>query len=316
MIEKKMGAATRDAYGKALVEIGADNQDVIVLDADLAKSTKTYAFSQTYPERFFNVGIQEANMVGIAAGLASCGKVPFVSSFACFAVCKTYDQLRMSVAYPNLNVKIVASHGGISVGEDGASQQSIEDVGLMVTLPNFTVAVPSDEYCGEALAKDAAKIDGPVYIRTGRPKAPLVHSKDTEFKLGKAVRVREGKDVSLIANGLLVYEALAAADKLSERGIEASVIDFHTIKPLDESMLLEEAKKTGAVVVAEEHQIWGGLGAHVAQFLGKECPVPVEYVAIQDVYAESGTPEGLLVKYGMTAENVESAALKAVQRKA
>jgi len=186
----------------------------------------------------------------------------------------------------------------------------------MVTLPNFTVAVPSDEHCGEALVKDAAKIDGPVYIRTGRPAAPLVHSKDTEFKLGKAVRIREGKDVSLIANGLLVHEALVAADKLAADGIEASVIDFHTIKPLDEAMLLEEAKKTGAVVVAEEHQIWGGLGAHVAQFLGKECPVPMGYVAIEDVYAESGTPDDLLKKYGMTAENIESTARKVVQRKA
>ena len=241
-LEKKMGLATREAYGKALVDIGRKNPDLVVLDADLSKSTKTEFFLKEFPDRFFNIGIQEANMVGIAAGLASCGKIPFASSFACFAVCKTYDQLRMSVAYPNLNVKLVTSHGGISVGEDGASQQSIEDVGLMVTLPNFIVAVASDETCAYSLTKEAARIQGPVYIRTGRPKAPVVHKKDQKFEFGKAIRLKEGSDISIFANGLLVFEALAAAEKLEKKGIKASVIDMHTIKPLDEEAILRSVR--------------------------------------------------------------------------
>ena len=232
-MERKMGKATRDAYGETLVEIGKINPNVIVLDADLSKSTKSVLFSEKFPERFINVGIQEANLVGVAVGLASCGKIPFISSFASFLVSKGFDQFRMGVAFSELNVKVIGSHGGITVGEDGASQMSIEDIALMTSLPGFVVMVPSDEVSARALVLETAKYVGPVYIRTGRPKAPLVHKAGTEFKIGKGVRIREGKDLTIIANGLEVFEALEAAERLADEGISASVIDMHTVKPLD-----------------------------------------------------------------------------------
>jgi transketolase len=314
-LEKKLGLATRDAYGKALVQLGKTNPRVVVLDADLSKSTKTAAFGKQFPERFFNMGIQEAHMVGVAAGLASQGKIPFVSSFACFVMCKSYDQLRMAVAFPEINVKVVASHGGISVGEDGASQQSIEDFALATSLPGFTVLNPADQFSAEKLIFKIAEHKGPVYMRTGRPKAPLVYSESDDFRIGKAVRLRTGTDVTLAATGLLVFEALQAAETLAEKGISASVIDVHTIKPLDEELLLEDARRTRAVVVAEEHQIWGGLGSAVARTLGENLPTPMEFVAIQDTYAESGQPDELLVKYGLTAPNVVRAAEKVLLKK-
>lgn len=313
-MEKKYGKATRDAYGETIIEIGKVNPDVVVLDADLSKSTKSYAFSQKFPERFFNVGIQEANLVGVAAGLASCGKIPFISSFASFLVCKGFDQFRMSVAYSELNVKVIGSHGGITVGEDGASQMSIEDVALMTSLPKFVVMVPCDEISTRALVLETVKYPAPVYIRTGRPKAPIVHKVGTEFKIGKGVRLREGKDLTLIANGFLVFEALQAAERLAEEGISASVIDMHTVKPLDTELILEEAKKTGHVVVAEEHQIWGGLGSAVATLLAKKHPCKMGFVAIQDTYAESGQPEELLEKYGLTSPYILKAAKKVLGR--
>jgi len=315
MTQRKMGLATRDAYGETLVELGKKNKNIVVLDADLSKSTKTYKFGQVFPDRFFNVGIQEANMIGIAGGLASCGKIPFVSSFACFAACKGYDQLRMSVAYPGLAVNIVASHGGITVGEDGASQQSIEDVALMTSLPHFIVAIPSDEHCARALVRQCVEAKQPIYIRTCRPKAPIIHEESQKFQFGKGIRLREGNDISLVANGLLVAAALDAADSLAKQGIQASVVEIHTIKPLDKELLVEEAERTGAVVTAEEHQIWGGLGAHVAQLLSQHAPVPVEYVAIQDTYAESGQPAELLKKYHLDSESIVQAALRAIKRK-
>lgn len=314
-MEKKLGPATRDAYGETLVELGKENPAIVVLDADLSKSTKTAAFGEKFPDRFFNVGIQEADMVGIAAGLAASGKIPFVSSFACFVVCKAYDQLRMSVAFPGLNVKIVASHGGISVGEDGASQQAIEDFALMSSLPGFVVMNPSDALSARALVRQAAQHKGPVYIRTGRPKTAVIHSVNSRFEIGKGIRLREGKDVTLIANGLLVFEALLAEEKLKAEGIEASVIDCHTLKPLDRELLLEEARKTHAFVVCEEHQIWGGLGSAVSRLVSEECPVPVEFIAIQDTYAESGTPEELFQKYGLTASHIMGAVKKVLRRK-
>lgn len=314
-MEKKLGPATRDAYGEMLVEIGKENPDVVVLDADLSKSTKTALFGEKFPDRFFNMGIQEADMVGVASGLAVSGKIPFVSSFACFVTCKAYDQLRMSVAFPELNVKIVASHGGISVGEDGASQQSIEDVALATSLPGFVVIVPSDAFATKALIREAVKHKGPVYVRTGRPKAPLIHSDKTRFEIGKGVRLREGKDVTLVANGLLVFEALLAWEKLKAEGIETSVIDLHTVKPLDQEMLLEEAGRTQAFVVCEEHQIWGGLGSAVARLLSHEHPVPIEFVAIQDTYSESGKPEELFQKYGLSALHIVEAAKRVLTKK-
>lgn len=314
-MEKKLGPATRDAYGEVLVELGKENPNIVVLDADLSKSTKTAAFGEKFPDRFFNVGIQEADLVGIAAGLAASGKIPFASSFACFVVCKAYDQLRMSVAFPELNVKIVASHGGISVGEDGASQQAIEDFALMTSLPGFVVMNPADAISAKALVREAAKYKGPVYMRTGRPKAPLIYDEKSRFEIGKGIRLREGKDVTLVANGLLVFEALLAGEKLKAEGIEASVIDLHTIKPLDRELLLEEAHRTHALVVCEEHQIWGGLGSAVARLVSQDFPVPIEYVAIQDTYAESGKPEELFKKYGLTASHIVDRAKRVTAKK-
>lgn len=315
MITRKLGAATRDAYGKALVEIGKENPNVIVMDADLSKSTRTETFAKVYPERFLDIGIQEMNLVGIAAGLASCGKVPFISSFACFLMCKGYEQLRMGVAFPELNVKVVTSHGGISVGEDGASQQSVEDFALALTLANFTVIVPSDEFSAKALIKQAAAMNGPVYVRTGRSKAPILYNESTPFTIGKGVKLREGKDVTFVATGLLVFEALEAAELLKAKGIEASVIDIHTLKPIDKELLIAEAKKTGAVVVAEEHLIHGGLGSVVSQVLSTACPVPIEFVGLDDCYAESGDPDALLKKYGLSSENLVRAAEKVISHR-
>jgi transketolase len=307
-MEKKLGKATRDAYGACLLELGKTNPNVVVLDADLSKSTKSYDFSKSFPDRFFNVGIMEANMVGVAAGLAACGKIPFISSFATFLISKGYDQLRMAVAFSEVDVKVVGSHGGISVGEDGASQMSIEDIALTTSLPGFTVINPSDEHCAKAVIMESATRKGSVFIRTGRPKAPIVHSAETKFQIGKGVQLKEGKDITLVANGLLVFEAMQAAEDLAKIGISASVIDMHTVKPLDEALLLKEAKKTGHMVVAEEHQIWGGLGSAVATYLAKVAPCKMDYVAIQDTFAESGQPDELLVKYGLTASGIVQAA--------
>lgn len=308
MLEKKLGKATRDAYGEALLALGKENPNVVALDADLSKSTKSATFGDVFPDRFINVGIQEANLAGVAAGLAACGKIPFISSFASFLICKSFDQLRMAVSYSGLNVKVIGSHGGISLGEDGASQMSIEDIALMTSIPNFIVSVPSDEFATRALVTQAAKVDAPVYMRTCRPKAPIIHNASTKFEFGKAIKVRDGKDLTIIAYGLMVFEALQAAETLKESGVDAAVIDMHTIKPLDEEMLLSEAKKTGKMVVAEEHQIWGGLGSAVARFVSSHHPCKMQFVAIQDTFAESGKPEDVLQKYGMTSENIVAAA--------
>ncbi|MBI4353201.1 MAG: transketolase family protein [Candidatus Omnitrophica bacterium] len=311
-----MGAATRDAYGKALVELGKENPDIVVLDADLSKSTRTDVFGKAFPDRFIDIGIQEANLVGIAAGLASCGKIPFISSFACFLMCKGYEQLRVGVAFSHQNVKVVTSHGGISVGEDGASQQAVEDFALACTLAGFTVIVPADEFAAKALIRQAAFYKGPVYVRTGRSKAPLVHDGQTSFEIGKGIRLRQGKDVTLIAAGLMVFEALEAAEMLKEKKIEAAVVDMHTLKPLDQKLLLEEARRTGAFVTAEEHLIWGGLGSAVSQCVSQDFPVPIEFVGLNDTYAESGSPEELFEKYGLTSKHIAQAAERAVSRKA
>ena len=314
-MNRKIGSATRDVYGQTLVELGKEDPRIVVLDADLSKSTKTDFFAKAHPDRFIDIGIQEANLVGVATGLAICGKIPFISSFACFLMCKGYDQLRMGVAFPNLNVKVVTSHGGISVGEDGASQQSVEDFALAGTLPNFTVLVPSDEFATRALVRKAAFHKGPVYMRTGRPKAPVVYDAHSVFELGKGNLLRQGTDVTLVATGLLVFEALEAAEALSQKGIKASVVDIHTLKPIDRELLLSEARKTGAFVVAEEHLIWGGLGSVVSQVLSQHCPIPVEFVGLDDTYAESGKPDDLLEKYGFTSKNLVRAAEKVVSRK-
>ena len=313
-MERKLGKATRDAYGEILLEIAKLHPEVVVMDADLSKATKSVIFADKFPERFINVGIQEANLVGVAVGLASCGKIPFISSFASFLVSKGFDQFRMGVAFSELNVKVIGSHGGISVGEDGASQMAIEDIALMTSLPFFTVVVPSDEACTRALVLETAKHIGPVYIRTGRPKAPIVHKAGTEFKIGKGIRLREGKDLTIIANGLEVFEALEAAERLADDGISASVIDMHTVKPLDTDLILEEAKRTGHVLVAEEHQIWGGLGSAIATFLAKKHPCKMGFVAIQDTFAESGKSDELMEKYGLTYPHIIRTAKKILGR--
>lgn len=303
-MEKKLGKATRDAYGEALLELGKKDPNIVALDADLSKSTKSATFGDVFPDRFFNVGIMEANMVSVAGGLAACGKIPFVSSFAAFLMCKTHDQLRMSGAYSGFGIKAVGSHGGISSGEDGASQMGIEDFALAASIPGFTVVCPADEFATRALVPQCAYLKGSVYLRTCRPKAPIVYNERSEFKLGKAVKLREGKDLTLAACGLMVFEALDAAERLKAEGVEAGVLDVHTLKPLDEDALVAEAKKTGRVVVAEEHQIWGGLGSAVARVLASRQPCRMAFVAIQDTFAESGKPDELLKKYGLTAESI------------
>jgi transketolase len=304
-----LGKATRDAYGEALRDLGREHADIVVLDADLAKSTKSAVFENEFPDRFINVGIQEANMVGMAGGMASAGKVPFISSFACFVILKGFDQLRMAVSYPRLNVKVAGSHGGISSGEDGASQQAVEDVALACSLPHFTVCVPCDEHQMRAAVRAAYDHDGPVYIRSGRPKAPLVYERTPEnFRFGRATRLREGSDLTIIANGLLTAAALVSAAELEKEGVSVRVVDMPTIKPLDEAEVEAAARETGRIVVAEEHLLHGGLGACVAQAVCRLHPAPMEFVGLDDTYAESGDPELLMRKYGLTHAEVTAAA--------
>jgi transketolase len=311
-----LGKATRDAYGEALRELGREHEEIVVLDADLAKSTKSATFGEVFPERFFNVGIQEANMVGMAGGLANAGKVPFISSFAAFVILKGFDQLRMAVAYPHLNVKVIGSHGGISIGEDGASQQSIEDIALACSLPGFVVCVPSDEHQMRAAVNAAYRHNGPVYIRSGRPKAPVIYDAvPSNFEFGKATRLRDGSDATIIANGLLVGAALVAHERLVKEGIRVRVVDMATVKPLDEEEVRLAALETGGIVAAEEHLIHGGLGARIAQVVARLQPVPMEFVGLSDTYAESGDPEELMRKYGLTADQVVSAVRRLLVRR-
>ena len=312
--ELKLGPATREAFGKTLVELGRENPNVWAVDADLSKSTYTSLFAKEFPDRFVSCGIAEANMVGVAAGLALGGKIPFAASFSCFVLNKGFEQLRVAVAYPNTNVKIVGTHSGISIGEDGPSQMSIEDLSLTCALPGFVVLAPADEVATHALVRAAAAHLGPVFIRTGRPKAPVVYAPGQEFEIGKAIQVIDGKDVTLIASGLLVAEAIRAWEALASGGISARVIDIHTIKPLDRDAIRRAAQETGALVVAEEHLVDGGLGVRVAQAVAETCPCPMEFVGLTG-YAESGSPDGLLDKYGLRAVNLVAAARKVLARK-
>ncbi len=313
--EFPLGPATRDAYGDTLAALGAEDPRIVAMDADLSKSTKSAVFGKRFPDRYFNIGIQEANMVSMAAGLASTGRIPFISSFAVFLMAKGFDQLRTSVAFSGMNVKVVGSHGGISIGEDGPSQQAIEDVALACALPGFTVCVPADAVAAAALTRAAAAHAGPVFLRTGRPKAPLIYREGERFTLGRARVHGAGGDVAIVANGLLVAEALKAADLLRDEGIEATVLDMHTVKPLDGEALLAAARECGAVVTAEEHLVQGGLGSEVCRFLAGHCPVPVECVGLEG-FAESGTPDELLEKYGLHYRNVADAARRAQARRA
>jgi transketolase len=314
-VELKLGAATREAYGQALAELGKTNPDVVALDADLSKSTYSAKFAKAFPERFFTVGIAEANMVGMASGLALCGKIPFASSFAAFLCNKGYDQLRMCVAYPRVNAKFVGSHGGISIGEDGPSQMAIEDFALMCALPGFVVLAPADEFSARALVKRMAEHAGPAYMRTGRPKVPVVYSAEDTFEIGKAKVHGDGSDVAIVACGIEVAQALLAQAQLEEEGIAARVLDMHTLKPLDEEAVATAARACGAVVTAEEHLLDGGLGARVSAAVGKHCPVPMEFIGVNDTYAESATPDQLLEKYGLTAPHIVKAVKRVLARK-
>lgn len=307
--------ATRDAYGQALAELGAINDKVVVLDADLSKSTKTNDFKKLFPERFFNIGIAEQNLMGTAAGFAATGKIPFASSFAVFAVGRAYDQIRNSIAYPRLNVKIAATHAGLTVGEDGGSHQMLEDIALMRAVPNMTVIVPADGVETRQAVLAAAAYDGPVYIRLGRPKVPVLFGEDYEFEIGKGVVLRDGSDVTLVATGIMVSKAVEAAETLAAEGINAAVVNISTIKPLDDALLVAMAQKTGAVVTCEEHNIYGGLGSAVAEVLVENCPVPMARVGVEDSFGESGLPDQLLEKYGLTVENIVKKAKAVIARK-
>ena len=311
-----MAKATRDAYGEALKDLGAVNKDIVVLDADLSKSTKTNVFAKAYPDRFFNCGIAEQNMIGTAAGLAAAGKIPFASTFAMFATGRAYEQVRNSVCYPRLNVKIAATHAGLTVGEDGASHQTIEDISLMRTLPNMTVIVPADATETRGAIEFAVNYQGPVYIRLGRMAVPDLFGADYEFQLGKASQLRDGADVTLIACGLMTSAAMEAAELLKAIGVEARVLNMGTIKPIDMQAIIKAAKDTGAIVTCEEHSIIGGLGSAVAEVLMEHAPVPAERVGILDTFGESGTPAALLKKYKLTAADIVNAARRVISRKA
>ena len=297
--------ATRESYGNALLELGAENPDVVVLDADLAAATKTGVFKKAYPERHIDCGIAECNMVGIAAGLATTGKIPFVSSFAMFAAGRAFEQVRNSVGYPHLNVKIGATHAGITVGEDGASHQCNEDIALMRTIPGMVVMCPADDVEAKSAVKAAAAYEGPVYMRFGRAACPVINDRpDYKFEIGKGTVVREGEDVTIAATGICVGSALEAAEMLSEEGISAEVINICTIKPLDEEIIVNSARKTGKVVTAEEHSVIGGLGSAVCDALCKSYPVPVMKIGMQDVFGESGSAAALVEKYKLDGKGI------------
>ena len=315
--ELKLGKATRDAFGEALREVAERDERIVVVDGDVGNSTRTEWFAADHPDRFFNVGIAESNMVGVASGLAASGKVPVVASFACFLLCNAYDQLRMSVAFPHLNVKAVGSHAGISIGEDGPSQMAVEDVALACALPGFAVLVPADEHATRAAVRAMLEHEGPVYLRVGRPKAPVVYGGDgaPAFRIGQATRLREGGDLTIVANGLLVAAALQAHDALAAQGIQARVLDMATVKPLDEAAVEAAARETGAILVAEEHLSHGGLGSVVAMAVAQRHPCPMAFVNVGDTYAESGGTDELMDKYGLTGEHVRLAAERLVAAK-
>lgn len=306
---------TRSGFGEGLLEAGKRNPNVVALCADLTDSVKMGAFKKAFPERFFQTGIAEANMISIASGLALSGKIPFVGSFAAFATGRVYDQIRQSVAYSNTNVKIAGSHAGITLGEDGATHQILEDIGLMKMMPNMIVVNPCDYNQTIQATIAIAEYDGPAYIRFGRPKVPIFISENTPFEIGKALMLNEGKDVTILATGHLVWEAIQAGETLAEKGIYAEIINIHTIKPLDNDAILKSVAKTGCVVTCEEHQYNGGLGDSVAQLLARNNPKPIEYIGIDDVFGESGKPEDLMIKYGLKSQNIVEAAEKVIKRK-
>lgn len=308
--------ATREAYGKALAELASLNENVVVLDADLSKSTKTADFKAVCPERFFNMGIAEGNMMGVAAGLSTCGKIPFVSTFAMFAAGRAFEQIRNSICYPKLNVKVCATHAGLTVGEDGASHQTVEDISLMRSIPNMVVISPADAVETESAIKAIADYNGPCYVRLGRAAVNVINDADTyKFEIGKGVVLSEGKDITIVATGIMVDAALEAKEILSKEGIAAKVINIHTIKPIDSELIIEAAKETGSIVTVEEHSIIGGLGSAVSEVISEKYPVPVLKVGVKDVFGESGKPDELLKGYGLTADDVVNKVKEAIALK-
>ncbi|WP_027625187.1 transketolase family protein [Clostridium lundense] len=308
--------ATREAYGKVLAELGMNNEKIVVLDADLSKSTKTADFKKVCPERFVNMGIAEGNMMTVAAGMSTCDKIPFVSTFAIFATGRAYEQIRNSICYPKLNVKVCATHAGITVGEDGASHQSVEDISLMRGIPNMTVICPADAIETEKAIKAVAEYNGPCYVRLGRSGVSVINDfEGYDFKIGKAVKYREGKDATIIATGIMVDAALEAYNMLAEDGIKVRVLNIHTIKPIDKEAIVSAARETGVIVTAEEHSIIGGLGSAVCEVTSENHPVPVIRVGIKDTFGESGKPEELIKAYGLTAEDIVRAVKKGLSLK-
>lgn len=307
--------STREAYGQALLELGRSHEEIVVLDADLAKSTTTAKFGKEFPERFFDMGIAEANMMNTAAGLATCGKVPFVSTFSIFASGRAWEQVRNTICHSGLNVKIVATHGGVAVGADGCSHQCIEDFALMRAIPTMTVIVPCDAMETKKAVIAAYHHEGPVYIRLGRAAVPVITDEQEDFTIGKAITLREGGDVAIIACGMMVTNALKAAEILSAQGIEAAVVNLHTLKPIDSDTIARVAGETGAVVTAEQHVLDGGMGSAVAMVLGRRCPVPLEMIGIDNRFGQSGDPAVLFKEYHLTAEDIAAAAVNAYNRK-
>lgn len=307
--------ATRDAYGKALVRLGEQFPEIVALDADLCKSTKTVDFFKKFPQRSFNMGIAEQNLIGWASGFAIAGKIPFASSFAIFASGRAFEQIRNTVGYSKLNVKIVATHAGVSVGPDGASHQALEDIACMRSIPNMTVLVPADGPETEQAIEAAVKYQGPVYIRLGRAKVPTLTDPNKSFVIGKSFMIREGKDATVIAIGALVFEALKASDMLAQKGLKIRVVDMASVKPIDSAVVIDAAKTTGAIVTAEEHNVIGGLGSAVAEIISENMPVPMKRIGMQDVFGESGEPEELFVKYHLTANDIASALEEVIRRK-
>ena len=310
-----MKLAQRNYYGKALAKLAETNKDVVVLDADLAGSTKTSEFRKVAPERFVEVGIAEQNLIGISAGLAASGKTVFASTFAVFATGRCWEQIRLALAYPKLNVKVVSTHCGISVGADGASHQALEDISIMRSLPNMVVVSPADAYEAYAATLALAEYDGPCYMRLGRADLPVIYTEDVEFTIGKAKKIRSGTDVTLIGTGQMVNSCIEAADILEKEGISADVINMSTIKPLDTEAIYDSITKTGCVVTAEEHSVIGGLGSAVSEFLSENCPVPLTRIGTRDTFGESGDPYELFKKYGLTAEDIAEAAKLSISRK-
>lgn len=312
------GPATRNAFGEALRDLGRQNQSIVVVDGDVNNSTRTSYFAKEFPDRFFNLGIAESNLVSVAAGLAASGKEALAASFAVFLMCNAYDQIRMGIAFPKLNVKLMGSHAGISIGEDGPSQMGIEDIALATSLPNFTVLVPADAVATKALTRAMFDLEGPAYLRTGRSEVPLVYQEGGEgarFEIGRANQLRDGRDATVIACGLMVAAALEAAAELSKGGIEVRVLDMHTVKPLDADAVERAARDTGAIVTAEEHLLDGGLGSAVARAAAERYPVPMAFVGLNNRFAESGDPQGLMEKYGLMPADIVRAVRQAVGQK-